>query len=145
MTTFQQRLRDFLGSDQFGKFVSKTQFPRMHRLLWWQERDWNRFVTQFPEYRDFDYLDLVENLRICEKHYVSLQEELVPIRYNVGRCELEEYLDSWVDNPNAKPFVVREHPLFSFKRSLRVEEVLYCPVCREKYWKRSKSRRKLSY
>jgi hypothetical protein len=77
----REALKAFLGEVQFRKFVK--QGFRQGRLMYWQERSWEAFVSEHPHYA-ISVGELTEALRVCHLHGDDLLRQTVEvIKYDV--------------------------------------------------------------
>lgn len=74
--TLRARLREFVGGEHYQKYVERAG---MGRLQWWQEREWARFVAQYPEFV-VSSTHLLRILQICPLHGTSLQADRIAVR-----------------------------------------------------------------
>lgn len=127
---------EFLGDDQFLKFVS--QLRQTGHLRYWQEEAWGRFTIAHPDHR-VSLTDLHTALRICELH----GDELLP--------DTVEVVEGCVDYSERYTRAKRDHfpnaasgPIYTegAPHSGRVVDVWYCPECRraEAPWRGERAR-----
>ena len=75
----RKRLCDFLGESQFRKFVKFVPaYQEGRRLLFWQERAWEKFVAEHPDC-DLDFGQMVTVFRICSLHGNELEMKAISV------------------------------------------------------------------
>lgn len=121
--------REFLGIVKFQDFVRQVNgFSRYHkRLRWWQEKAWDAFIAQHPEYGSINYDAVREEFSICEIHLEVLHPDIVEASYGNWRFP-QYYLEAKRSSfPHANFMYAGDSGEFD-RRAQR--EVLYCESCR---------------
>jgi hypothetical protein len=133
----RRQLAEFLGGDQFRKFV--VELRRAGRLRYWQEQAWGRFVATHPDHR-LPVHDLLAALRVCELHGLELlSDEVAVVEGNIDYAE--RYIRARRDKfPNAA-----SGPVYAegARSPGPTAGVWYCPDCRreEARWQGDRTRR----
>jgi hypothetical protein len=128
--TLRRVFADFLGDEQFRKFV--RQYLQNGRMRFWQEREWNRFVATRPEFEDAKS-ELPTALRVCWRHESELQPDDVKV--------LDENLDYAESYLRAKrvdfPCLGLNSVISGVVDSNEGQGVWFCPECRiaEEKWR----------
>ncbi|WP_223619990.1 hypothetical protein [Lysobacter sp. ESA13C] len=122
--SFRNALERFLGEERFTKFVRRGAVPR---LLYWQEREWERFIEAHPEFAPaFTQLDVL--LRFCVLHGEDLLHDHIEVFHGTAR-----YDDAYIAErqrlfpyANAAPYITQGLPYTGDTIA-----VWYCPRCRQ--------------
>ncbi|MCO7224721.1 hypothetical protein [Pleionea sp. CnH1-48] len=78
--TVRLQFREMLGEEKYIKFLSLLIDGKGKRLLYWQEKAWERFQKKF-DYPFSDYEHLLSIFEYCHVHNVDLQEDTVEMVY----------------------------------------------------------------
>lgn len=116
--------KEFLGKERFLKFVRGGCGSR---LLFWQEKEWERFVAVYPHF-NIPLADLAVALRICGVHDI----ELLPCEVEIFHGCLDISPAYMRERANRFPFATQD--LVSTEgRQCDTESMpsWYCPKCRE--------------
>lgn len=122
--SFRSTFENFLGTERFVKFVRQGAVPR---LLYWQEREWDRFIEKHPEFASaLPKLGVL--LRFCFVHRQELVQDRIEVFHGTVR-----YDDAYMAEhkrlfpyANAAPYIThgRDYPDDTI-------EVWHCPRCRQ--------------
>jgi len=121
---FRNTFEGFLGTERFVKFVRKGAVPR---LLYWQERDWDRFIEAHPEFSPaLPQLEVL--LRFCVLHRQDLVQDRIEVFHGTVR-----YNDAYMAEQNRLFPYANAAPYIAHGRAYPDDtiEVWYCPRCRQ--------------
>lgn len=89
---------DFIRDD-FAVFASAEKLPRWYRsineydrklgrLLWWQERLWDSFITAFPKYSDLTFPTICDVFQYCYLHNQRLNMSSdSPLQWKITKAD----------------------------------------------------------
>jgi hypothetical protein len=119
----RQKLKLFLGLDQYRRFIS-TLPKTAEELFFWQEKLWNEFTSRHPQFASLKHADIKKSLKICSLHESEFetQERVV----SCGRIGLsKEYLAA-----RDEFFPFAQHNLYDCKAEIeRYVQVECCRQC----------------
>jgi hypothetical protein len=122
----RQAFRSFVGDEPFRRFVRALNIGRQDRLLYWQERLWQRFASAHPA-MDLPAGSIRWFFRFCEVHGCELERDVIPIVYGLFRFP-PEYIEA---GDRQFPYARTVACIDDCFRDERTEmEVDYCPACR---------------
>ncbi len=127
----REAFKAFIGTEDFNRFVRaiNTAPERLSRLRWWQERLWEPFAEENPQWK-VAFEQLREVFRFCEVHSRVLVRGIIHVPAGQTTC-------------GAVPREVRQPPPCPYARcgvrpedwggisGTRIEEVWYCEECRQ--------------
>lgn len=134
IVALRQRFSEFLGAEQFKKFIKLS--ARSGKLRHWQQTAWDKFVATNPEYANaMDDLRLA--IRICEVHGDDLVPENVPVNRNElaafrhvfgpGLAQLDIAAEHYPNAESSGTVFLGNTPNVD-----DTFQIWYCPTCRER-------------
>ena len=127
---FTEELRTHLGDEKFRKFLLNLNDVCRYkkRLLWWQEKAWDQFLKEHPQYREIGYDEVREALQLCEVHLEPLHPDTVSAIYGSWRYP-PDYIEAMINRfPHANLMFMGDSV---DKQRWKNREVIYCQRCRD--------------